>query len=141
MSLWQWIATWFRHPPAPARPPLPPVAEPIVALLDAVNEARHDHGLDLLQADARLDNLALLWAQSMAANRILGHGDFAGRIARVYPNRACAENIAQGQRNAEQVVSSWMDSPGHRANMLNATYVLAGCGRADDYWCLDLAEV
>jgi uncharacterized protein YkwD len=114
-----------------------PIPEPIAALFDCLNEARADHGLELLEADARLDNLAMTWAQSMQASGVLAHGDFAGRIGRAFPNRACAENIAQGQRDSEQVVATWLDSPGHRENLLNPIYTSCGCGRAGDYWCAD----
>lgn len=145
MTWWQRLLSWLQGvPPAPPKPnPQPPkpqpvpIPEPMVYLFDALNEIRADHALELFQSDARLDNLAMTWAASMAASGILAHGDSAGRIARVYPNRASAENIAFGQRTAEQVVASWLDSPGHRANMLNPVYTSVGCGRVGDYWTAD----
>lgn len=142
MTLWAWIATWFRQQPPAPNPPRPPQPdpkpyEPIVYLFDALNEIRTDHGLDLFEPDARLDNLAMSWAQSMQANNVLAHGDFAGRINKAYPNRLAGENIAEGQKTAEQVCTSWMNSPGHRANILNPDYVAAGCGRAGDFWTVD----
>ena len=52
---------------------------------------------------------------------------------------AAAENIASGQRTAAEVMNSWMNSAGHRANILNATYNQLGVGAAKDsngnlYW-------
>ena len=41
---------------------------------------------------------------------------------------ACGENIAAGQKTPEQVVSGWMSSPGHRANILSAKYRYMGIG-------------
>lgn len=45
---------------------------------------------------------------------------------------AAGENIAQGQRTAEQVVNSWMDSPGHRRNILSQKFTQIGIGLARD---------
>lgn len=42
--------------------------------------------------------------------------------------RAMGENIAMGQRNPEEVVNSWMNSPGHRENILNPKFTLIGVG-------------
>jgi uncharacterized protein YkwD len=42
--------------------------------------------------------------------------------------RTAGENIAMGQRTPEEVVKAWMDSPGHRANILNNTYTHIGVG-------------
>lgn len=42
--------------------------------------------------------------------------------------RAAGENIAYGQRSAEQVMEGWMNSSGHRANILNAQYTAIGVG-------------
>ncbi len=44
------------------------------------------------------------------------------------------ENIAKGQRSAEEVVKDWMNSPGHRANILNPKYTLIGVGYYNGFW-------
>ncbi|GAA3328549.1 hypothetical protein GCM10020331_072940 [Ectobacillus funiculus] len=46
------------------------------------------------------------------------------------------ENIAKGQRSADEVVTAWMNSPGHRANILNGNYTHIGIGHtsSQDYW-------
>jgi uncharacterized protein YkwD len=50
--------------------------------------------------------------------------------------RAAAENIAQGQTTASQVVNAWMNSSGHRANILNKNFTHIGVGFVKDrnYW-------
>jgi uncharacterized protein YkwD len=45
-----------------------------------------------------------------------------------------AENVAKGQRSAEQVMEAWMNSPGHRANILNCGLVAIGVGEANFAW-------
>jgi uncharacterized protein YkwD len=60
-------------------------------------------------------------------------------VAAGYAYRKVAENIAAGQRTAEEVVRGWMESPGHRANILDRDLTQIGVGRAeggsyDVYW-------
>lgn len=47
--------------------------------------------------------------------------------------RSCGENIAAGQSTPEEVVNAWMNSPGHRANILNPDYEYLGVGFYYDY--------
>ncbi|WP_413773861.1 CAP domain-containing protein [Paenibacillus macerans] len=44
------------------------------------------------------------------------------------------ENIAKGQRSAKEAVRDWMNSPGHKANILNPNYKLIGVGYYNGYW-------
>jgi uncharacterized protein YkwD len=50
--------------------------------------------------------------------------------------KAAGENIAMGQRTPEEVVTAWMNSPGHRANILNANFTHLGVGyvASGNYW-------
>ncbi|GLC89141.1 CAP domain-containing protein [Lysinibacillus piscis] len=50
--------------------------------------------------------------------------------------KSAGENIAQGQRTPQEVVQAWMDSPGHRANILNAKFTHIGVGyvKTGNYW-------
>ena len=50
--------------------------------------------------------------------------------------KSAAENIAMGQRTAAEVVEGWMNSPGHKANIMNASYTHIGVGLSDSgyYW-------
>ena len=44
------------------------------------------------------------------------------------------ENISKGKKTAEEVMSSWMNSPGHRANILSQNYKYIGVGLLGDLW-------
>ena len=53
--------------------------------------------------------------------------------------RSAGENIAMGQRTPQEVMNSWMNSSGHRANILNPSFTTLGVGIAKDangtiYW-------
>ncbi|MNR50485.1 Cysteine-rich secretory protein family protein [compost metagenome] len=48
--------------------------------------------------------------------------------------RYAGENIAKGQRTPEEVVKDWMNSPGHRKNILNPHYTMIGVGYFSGLW-------
>jgi uncharacterized protein YkwD len=90
---------------------------------------------------------AQLHAEQMARvgrlDHVLGdapHPRPEDRLAAVqYRWQAWAENVAFGQRTADEVVSGWMRSPGHRANIMHGTVTEMGAGYARDasgrpYW-------
>lgn len=127
--------------PTPAPPP--PAADGSVAqqVAAATNAERRAAGCPALETDARLAAAAQGHAADMAENGYFSHEgqdgrDFADRIsAQGHPSPG-GENIAQGQPDAAAVVQAWMDSPGHRANILNCSFTGIGVGHAgqDDYW-------
>jgi len=47
---------------------------------------------------------------------------------------ACGENIAKGQQNEEQVMNSWITSPGHCENIMSPLYKFVGVARVNNYW-------
>ena len=54
--------------------------------------------------------------------------------------RSAGENIAWGQRSPEEVMEAWMNSSGHRANIMNPNFTTIGVGyyenaKGIDYWC------
>ncbi len=106
-------------------------------LLIEINTVRARHGLGSLRADPRLAAAASAHAADMAKRDFFDHrgpdgAGLAGRVTRAgYAYGHVAENIAGGQRRAEQVVASWMSSAGHRRNLLNAEAVDAGIGYVD----------
>ena len=121
-------------------------------LLVEVNRARREHGLPALRLAPRLDEAARRHTHYMADSGRFAHEGPNGEsvadrvVAAGYAYRYVAENIAAGQGSANEVVVAWMNSPGHRANMLNPTVVEMGVGytfRTDDpyhhYWTLVLA--
>lgn len=98
-------------------------------ILRYTNHERARRGLPALTADESLVRSARRHALWMSSRRRLQHA-----------STASAENIAQGQSNAREAISSWMHSAGHRANILSyrwsrigvAAYVAAN---GQIYWC------
>ncbi len=109
----------------------------VVAL---VNQERAAYGLSPLTLSADLSDGARLKSQDMRDNRYFDHNsptygtpfEMMGSQGITY--RAAAENIAMGYRTAEAVVDGWMNSPGHRANILSDKYTEIGVGHVDGYW-------
>jgi uncharacterized protein YkwD len=93
------------------------------------NQERVRNGLPPLKVDKELMTTAREHAAWMTRNRSM-----------VHTWRALAENIAMGQPSSSDVVRSWMNSPGHRANILNASHLKIGVAayRTDGgtiFWC------
>jgi uncharacterized protein YkwD len=115
------------------------------AVLSAVNQFRREHHLPPVRLDPRLNRAAQAHADYMAAHRTLTHTGANGldpsrRVTEAgYRWRCIAENVATGQITAEEVVRDWMDSPRHRANLLQTAVTDIGVGYNDTYWTLDLA--
>ncbi|MGN9785626.1 CAP domain-containing protein [Nonomuraea sp. ZG12] len=100
------------------------------------NKARAAGGCRPLTHDAKLRTAADRHSADMAAKRYFDHtaknGSSAGdRIAAAgfAPVRAWGENIAMGQRTAASVVQGWLNSPGHRANIMNCKFTHIGVGQ------------
>jgi uncharacterized protein YkwD len=110
------------------------------SIVDLTNVERARAGVAPLRANSRLMQAAQLQAEQMASlgrmSHVLSDGPYPqpqDRLAAAgYRWRAFAENIAYGQNGPEDVTESWMTSPGHRGNMLNATYTELGTGYAVD---------
>jgi uncharacterized protein YkwD len=122
--------------PAAGAQGAPPDADParVVAL---TNVERQKAGLAPLSPEPRLMRAAQGYAEAMAAGSCFAHdcppiADLPRRVegAGYQPWGRLAENIAAGQRSAEQVVAAWMESAGHRQNILNPDLTEMGIGRA-----------
>lgn len=104
-------------------------AEAVAAL---VNAARRDAGLSELELDADLCAAAQARAQEIAQSfshtRPDGSSCFTILEEFGISYRAAGENIAMGQRTPEEVMDGWMNSSGHRANILNGTFTSIGVG-------------
>lgn len=111
-------------------------------VVDLTNAERQKAGLKPLQIHTQLMNVAEAKSADMAKNNYFSHNSptygspFDQIKAAGISYRAAGENIAQGQRTPAQVVQAWMDSPGHRANILNANFTHIGVGYVADgnYW-------
>jgi uncharacterized protein YkwD len=104
------------------------------ASMEQVNQERLRMGLARLTPDPVLSRVALAHSMDMARRRFYGHmnPDRLGPAERIeaagYDALASAENIARGYRDPNLVVNGWMDSPGHRANILNPDFQTIGAG-------------
>jgi uncharacterized protein YkwD/stress response protein SCP2 len=114
-------------------------------VVDRTNAERARHGLRALTVDQRLAAAAQAHSADMVRRGFFAHESPDGgqvwdrAVAAGYAYRKVAENIAAGQRTAEEVVRGWMGSPGHRANILDGDLTQIGVGRADGgsygvYW-------
>jgi uncharacterized protein YkwD len=118
---------------APQSPPSTgnPLIDQVVQL---TNNFRVQNGLQPLSYNLKLASSAQAHSQSMALQDFFGHTSKDGlspfdRIrAAGYQYSAAAENIAAGYTTAERVVEGWINSPGHRANMLNPNLKEIGVG-------------
>ena len=107
-----------------------------------VNEQRVQNGLNPLTENWELSRVARYKSQDMVDNRYFSHTSptygSPFQMIRVFgiSFRRAGENIAYGQRTPQAVVNAWMNSSGHRANILNASYTQIGVGYVADgnYW-------
>jgi Cysteine-rich secretory protein family len=99
------------------------LAAPVMAAespAELISSFRLKHGEVRVVRDATLDRIALQQARAMAAKDNLSHevlGSFTRRIAPARAGRA-AENIAYGYESFEKTLGQWIDSSGHRKNLL-----------------------
>jgi uncharacterized protein YkwD len=116
-----------------------------------VNQERAKVGCPAVTVDDRLTAAARAHSADMAARNYFSHTtpegvDFATRITNAgYRWSGAGENIAKGQRTPQEVMTSWMNSDGHKANILNCGYKNLGVGVAADssgtlLWTQDFAS-
>jgi len=102
------------------------------SLLSAMNSARAAHGLRPLRADGRLERAARGHSSYMLRTGTFAHGAFAARIRRVGVRAPrIGENLAWSSGSltaARAIVSMWLASPEHRANLLHPGYRFVGVG-------------
>jgi uncharacterized protein YkwD len=113
-------------------------------VVELVNRYRAVAGCPALRVDRRLDAAALGHSRDMARRDYFDHTGLDGstpwtRARRAGYDTPSAENIAFGYRTAEEAVRAWLDSPGHRRNLLDCTSRAVGTGvaRGDSegiYW-------
>lgn len=111
-------------------------------VLNLTNIERQKAGLAPLAIDDKLMNSAREKSKDMSKNNYFSHtsptygSPFDQMKAFGVTYRSAAENIASGQRSAEEVVRAWMNSPGHRQNILTANFTHIGIGydASGNYW-------
>jgi uncharacterized protein YkwD len=103
-------------------------------VISLVNNERSSRGLPSLNINWTLVANSQAWSSSMALNNVFTHS-----------GQNVAENIAAGYASPGAAVAAWMNSEGHRANILNPGYTQVGAGYAycstssyGHYWTLQL---
>lgn len=158
-NFWNWLSGGTKPPqpnPTPVDPPsippgeIPPPPPPdtnetLLKLLQLHNEQRQLHGVPSVTLNEKLNVAAQSHADTMARLQTMHHEaggtTFSQRIkATGYALSGGGENIAAGQPTPESVVRAWMNSSGHKKNILNAYWWHVGFGVARGrnnrlYWC------
>jgi uncharacterized protein YkwD len=105
-----------------------------------VNEVRRDNGCAELAWDERLAEVARRHSADMIARGFFDHVNPSGQspfdrlTAAGIPYRQAGENILYGTTEARRALDLWMNSAGHRANILTCSYTLHGVGRVEGHW-------
>lgn len=107
-------------------------------VIDLTNKERTQEGLSALKADSELSNVAQKKSQDMQQNHYFSHTsptygspfDMMRDFGVTY--NTAGENIAQGQQSPQEVVNAWMNSSGHRENILNKEFTHIGVGFEND---------
>lgn len=111
-------------------------------VITLVNDQRAANGLAPLTANEKLSDVARAKSQDMHDNNYFSHtsptygSPFDMLKTFGFRFKAAGENIAMGQSTPQKVVTAWMNSSGHRANILNSAYTQIGVGYVADgnYW-------
>ncbi|MEH7852643.1 CAP domain-containing protein [Bacillus thuringiensis] len=111
-------------------------------VVELTNAERAKQGLPALKIDTELSKVARIKSVDMQKNNYFDHNsptygspfDMMKKFGISYTS--AGENIAQGQRTPEEVVQAWMNSAGHRANILNNGFTHIGVGYVEsgNYW-------
>ncbi|MCE4865457.1 CAP domain-containing protein [Clostridioides difficile] len=114
-------------------------------VVDLVNVERAKAGLNPLTLDSSISNVATKKSQDMIDNNYFSHNsptygspfDMLKKFGVSY--KTAGENIAMGQKTPKEVVSAWMNSEGHRKNIMNPNFSKIGVGVAQKsggsiYW-------
>jgi uncharacterized protein YkwD len=128
----------------PSNPEPPTQGKEADKVVDLVNKARADNGCQPVRVDEKVTAAAVGYSSYMSDNNHFEHTSKEGvtfdqRIKNAGYPLPGAENIARGQKNAQQVMDAWMESSGHRANILNCDLKVIGVGLDLDgfYWTQD----
>lgn len=111
-------------------------------VVDLTNQEREKQGLAPLELDPELSKVAREKSKDMQSNNYFDHNspnygspfDMMQSFGIDY--NTAGENIAQGQQTPEEVVNAWMNSQGHRENIMNSDFTHIGIGYVEqgNYW-------
>ncbi|MEU1177403.1 CAP domain-containing protein [Streptomyces sp. NPDC005820] len=121
---------------------------PTDRVLELVNAERKKAGCSALTENAKLTKAAQDHSQDMADHQNMSHtgsdgSSMSDRLSRVgYAFRSAGENVAAGYGTPESVMDGWMNSAGHKANILNCGFKEIGVGLAQpgNYWTQDFGS-
>lgn len=130
-------------PAVPTKPSAPASTEKSAfasRVVDLVNKERAKAGLKALAVNDALTVMALDKAKDMSSNNYFDHNsptygspfDMMKKYGISYSY--AGENIAKGQRTPEEVMNSWMNSEGHRKNIMSPNFTMIGVGYYNGYW-------
>src|SRR5215472_14882815 len=118
-------------------------------MAETISRYRREHGLSTVKTDPQLTAIAERQANAMAASGVMDHsvaGSFASRISGAHLGMA-AENIAAGTGSWAETFRMWQNSPGHKANLLQAKADSVGVAvarneqtRYKTYWAMVIAD-
>ena len=130
---------WNSTPPVYANKPqeTKPVENHVQKLLALHNEQRELKGRTAFKLDSYLIDYAKNHSKWMAKKNWMKHSDVSVLIGKY---SAVGENIAYNQQDEKTVVVAWMNSTGHRQNIMNRNFNSIGFGvtnntRGEPYWC------
>ncbi|MEH7238751.1 CAP domain-containing protein [Bacillus sp. JJ1562] len=128
--------------PAPAPAPTAGISNFERQVIDLTNAQRTKNGLPALKADTALSKVAKTKSNDMQQKNYFSHTsptygspfDMMRDMGVSY--RTAGENIAKGQASPDAVVNAWMNSEGHRKNILNPNFTHIGVGHQTNgnYW-------
>jgi uncharacterized YkwD family protein len=114
-------------------------------VLNIVNKERTSRGLSALKLNMEVSKVATIKSQDMIDKGYFAHNsptygspfDMMKKFGITY--KSAGENIAMGQKTPQEVMTAWMNSEGHRKNILNSSFTEIGIGIAKDkngrlYW-------
>ena len=143
-------ATTTTPPPGTATAVPPGISGFVAQVVTLTNAERAKNGCGALTVNPVLTTIAQAHSADMAANDYFSHDSQSGaspfdRMAAAgYQFSTAGENIAAGQGTPAAVMTGWMNSPGHRANILNCAFTEIGVGYATSassqyptYWTQD----
>lgn len=97
-------------------------------IVQLVNVHRTAAGLGRLTVSACADRFAEQWSATMASTGVFAHRSSLSPLLSTCAATAVGENIAYGSVSPDQLMSLWMHSPGHRANILDPRFTVIGVG-------------
>ncbi|UHA72700.1 CAP domain-containing protein [Paenibacillus sp. 481] len=109
-------------------------------VINLVNQERSKAGLQPLKADSQLNDVAMVKAKDMHSKNYFSHTsptygspfDMMKQFGVKY--NTAGENIAKGQQSPAQVMKDWMNSPGHRENIMKGQYSSIGVAYYNGVW-------